>query len=49
LTVVLFTRDLGLQKVELEGNALQIVPTLRNEERNCGRYDHLIEDVKNSC
>lgn len=41
-----FCRKLGLHRVILEGDALQVVQTLRKEGRNWSRYDHLIEDTK---
>lgn len=43
---VLFTRELGLQKVELEGDPLQVVQAMRNEKKNWCRYDQLINDAR---
>ena len=37
---------LGLQKVVLEGDALEVVNVLRTEELWLGRYRHILQDVK---
>jgi hypothetical protein len=41
----LFYRDLGYQRVELEGDALQVVHALRKECCNLSKYEHIIEET----
>jgi hypothetical protein len=38
-------RELGFYRVALEGDALQVVQTLRKDRRSCSHYGHLIEEV----
>ena len=41
-----FTRDLGFYDVDFEGDSLQIVNAIRNNDENCSRYGHVIDDIK---
>jgi len=43
LRAAVFCRELGYQQVMLEGDALQVVQTLRNENKNLSKYGSLIE------
>ncbi len=41
----LFCKELGYQRVELEGDALQVVQALQKEGCNWSKYDYLIEEA----
>jgi hypothetical protein len=47
LGATIFCRELGHQRVVLEGDALQVVQALRKEDKNLSKYCHLIENLKN--
>jgi hypothetical protein len=47
LRATIFCKELGHQWVVLEGDALQVVQTLRKEDKNLSKYSHLIENLKN--
>lgn len=44
----IFIRELGLQNVKLEVDALQIVQTLQKDDKNWCRYGQLIGHVRGS-
>lgn len=46
LSAVVFSRDLGLQKVMLKGNAFQIVLALKIGERSWSRHGQSVEDAR---
>lgn len=46
LYVVGFSRDLGLQNVIMEGDALQVVNAAKFRGRNWSRYRQIIEDTQ---
>jgi len=45
LGVTIFCKELGHQRVVLEGDALQVVQVLQKEDKNLSKYDHLIEET----
>jgi hypothetical protein len=46
LRAAIFARELGYQQVELEGDTIQIVQTLKDEGKNWCRYGLLIENAR---
>jgi hypothetical protein len=45
LGVTIFCKELGHQRVVLEGDALQVVQVLQKEDKNLSKYDHQIEET----
>jgi hypothetical protein len=43
--VVYFSKDLSLHHIILEGDALQVVKTLKDKGINCSRFGQLVEDT----
>jgi hypothetical protein len=43
-----FSVQLGLRKEVFEGNALEVVQAIINEELQRGRYGHVVQDIKQS-
>jgi hypothetical protein len=41
-----FCRDLGLQQIVLEGDALQRVDAIKSSGRCCSRYGHLVDETR---
>jgi hypothetical protein len=41
-----FCRELGHQRVGLEGDTLQVVHALWKEDRNLSKYGYLIEETR---
>lgn len=41
-----FCTELGLKKVQLEGDALTVIKATQQSHRCCTWYGHLIEDIK---
>lgn len=41
-----FNRDLGLQRIILEGNAMQVVNAVKAEDRKWSSFGQLMEDIR---
>lgn len=46
LRAVVFAKEMGWQKVELEGDALQVIMALRKDNKNWSRYGQVIDDTR---